>query len=58
MRPRCSSNFEPRGQPSLPSVTVVERVLVEEAAPGFQTPSKIYGPDVVLGLDSIVRADE
>ncbi len=40
------------------ALAVVERVLAEEATPGFQTPSKVYGPDFVLGLENVVREDE
>jgi short subunit dehydrogenase-like uncharacterized protein len=40
------------------ALAVVERVLAGEAAPGFQTPSKLYGPDFVLGLEGMVRTDE
>jgi short subunit dehydrogenase-like uncharacterized protein len=40
------------------ALAVVERVLAGESAPGFQTPSKLYGPDFILGLESIVRTDE
>jgi short subunit dehydrogenase-like uncharacterized protein len=40
------------------ALAVVERTLAGEATPGFQTPSKLYGPDFVLGLQGIVREDE
>jgi short subunit dehydrogenase-like uncharacterized protein len=40
------------------ALAIVERVLAGDAAPGFQTPSKLYGPDFVLGLEGIVREDE
>ena len=37
-------------------VQVVERVLKGDAAAGFQTPGRMYGPDFVLGPD-VTRAD-
>jgi short subunit dehydrogenase-like uncharacterized protein len=39
------------------ALAVVERVLAGEAPPGFQTPSRAYGPDLVLGLEGVVRTD-
>jgi short subunit dehydrogenase-like uncharacterized protein len=42
----------------LAALAVVERVLAGEAPPGFQTPSKAYGPNFVLGLDRVSRHDE
>jgi short subunit dehydrogenase-like uncharacterized protein len=40
------------------ALAVVERVLAGATAPGFQTPSKLFGPDFVLGLEGVVREDE
>lgn len=40
------------------ALAVVERVLAGEARPGFQTPSSMFGPDFVLGLEGVVRGDE
>jgi short subunit dehydrogenase-like uncharacterized protein len=40
------------------ALAVVERVLAGEVLPGFQTPSRVYGPDFVLELQSVVREDE
>jgi short subunit dehydrogenase-like uncharacterized protein len=37
------------------AVAVVERALAGETAAGFQTPSKLYGPDFVLGLEGVIR---
>jgi short subunit dehydrogenase-like uncharacterized protein len=39
------------------ALAVVERVLAGEAPPGFQTPSRAYGPDFVLGLEGVSRTD-
>jgi len=39
------------------SVTIVERVLSGDAPPGFQTPSRAYGADFVLGLPGVKRVD-
>jgi short subunit dehydrogenase-like uncharacterized protein len=42
----------------LAAVAVVARVLAGQAPPGFQTPSLAYGPDFVLELPGVSRADE
>ena len=42
----------------LAALAVVGRVLNGEAPPGFQTPSLAYGPDFVLELPGVSRADE
>jgi short subunit dehydrogenase-like uncharacterized protein len=42
----------------LTALAVVERALAGDAAPGFQTPSKAYGPDFVLGIAGVSREDE
>lgn len=40
------------------SLTIVERVLAGQVLPGFQTPSRAFGPDFVLELPGVVRRDE
>ena len=40
------------------ALAAVERVLAGEAAPGFRTPSSVFGADFVLGVEGIVREDE
>jgi short subunit dehydrogenase-like uncharacterized protein len=40
------------------ALAIVERVLAGQAPPGFQTPSLAYGPDFVLDLEGVARADE
>jgi short subunit dehydrogenase-like uncharacterized protein len=40
------------------ALAVVERVLAGVTAPGFQTPSKLFGPDFVLGLEGVSRESE
>lgn len=40
------------------ALAIVDLVLAGKAAPGFQTPSKLYGADFVLGLEGVVREDE
>lgn len=42
---------------ALASVRAVERVLAGEADPGFQTPSRAFGPDFVLDLPGVERTD-
>jgi len=39
------------------ALAVVECVLAGGAPAGFQTPSKAYGPDFVLGLEGVTRTD-
>jgi short subunit dehydrogenase-like uncharacterized protein len=35
----------------------VARVLAGQSAPGFQTPSKLFGPDFILEMPNVVRTD-
>jgi short subunit dehydrogenase-like uncharacterized protein len=39
------------------ALAVVARVLAGQAPAGFQTPAKAYGPDFVLGISGVARAD-
>ena len=39
------------------AVEIAERVLRDEARPGWQTPSTAYGPDLVLALPGVTRED-
>jgi len=39
-------------------LAILERVVAGEAPPGFQTPSMVYGPDLVLTIPGVVREDE
>lgn len=38
-------------------LAAVARVLEGDHAPGFQTPSRAYGPDFVLGIEGVARED-
>jgi short subunit dehydrogenase-like uncharacterized protein len=40
------------------SLAIVERALAGQVSPGFQTPSRAYGPDLVLALPGVMRQDE
>lgn len=40
------------------ALAVVERVVAGVAPPGFQTPSSVFGPDFVLGLEGVIRQVE
>jgi short subunit dehydrogenase-like uncharacterized protein len=40
------------------ALAVVERVLAGQAEPGFQTPSRMYGADFILGIEGMVLQDE
>jgi short subunit dehydrogenase-like uncharacterized protein len=39
------------------ALAAVECALAGEALPGFQTPGKVFGPDLVLGLEGVTRTD-
>jgi short subunit dehydrogenase-like uncharacterized protein len=41
----------------LTSLAIVERVLRGQAPAGFQTPSRAYGADFVLGIEGVTRED-
>ncbi|MBY0587679.1 saccharopine dehydrogenase NADP-binding domain-containing protein [bacterium] len=42
---------------ALTSLLIVERVLRGEATPGFQTPSRMFGKDLILEVPGTVRED-
>jgi short subunit dehydrogenase-like uncharacterized protein len=42
---------------ALSAVAVTEKCLAGEWKPGFQTPSRVYGPDFALSLDGARRVD-
>jgi short subunit dehydrogenase-like uncharacterized protein len=39
------------------SATIAERMLAGDVEPGFQTPSRLFGPDFILGFDGVSRLD-
>lgn len=39
------------------AVHVLERIMKGDAQPGFQTPSRVWGPDFVLSLEGVSRVD-
>lgn len=39
------------------AVLIAEKVLAGELRPGFQTPSRAYGPDLVMKLEGVERVD-
>jgi short subunit dehydrogenase-like uncharacterized protein len=41
----------------LTAVALAERVLAGEARAGFQTPARVYGPDLILGFAGVHRED-
>ncbi len=43
---------------ALTSLLVLKRVLAGEAPAGFQTPAKAYGPDLIMEVEGVTRADE
>ena len=53
-RLRCPEGY------TLTAMTAVDcarRVLAGEVAPGFQTPSRAFGPDFITTFDGVVRTD-
>jgi short subunit dehydrogenase-like uncharacterized protein len=42
---------------ALAALAAVRKVLAGEAPPGFQTPSRAFGPDFVMQLDGVTRED-
>ncbi|MGE5567209.1 MAG: saccharopine dehydrogenase family protein [Parcubacteria group bacterium] len=43
---------------ALTSLEIVQRVLAGAAKPGFQTPSKVFGPDFIASIDGCAFADQ
>ena len=42
---------------ALTSLIIVDRVLHGKVSPGFQTPSKMYGPDLIMEVPGVIRED-
>jgi len=42
---------------ALTSVEIMKRILDGDFKPGFQTPSKAYGADFIMGFDGVIRED-
>ena len=42
---------------AISAVAIAERVLAGDIQPGFQTPSRVYGPDLVLSFPGVTRED-
>jgi short subunit dehydrogenase-like uncharacterized protein len=42
---------------ALTALLITERVLAGQFAAGFQTPSKAYGPDLILEIEGVTRED-
>jgi short subunit dehydrogenase-like uncharacterized protein len=42
---------------ALTALAAVEKVLDEQAAPGFQTPAKAFGTDFILKIEGVTRED-
>ena len=41
----------------LTALAAVEQVLAGGATPGFQTPSRAFGADFILGIPGVIRTD-
>ena len=42
---------------ALTSVAIMQRILADDFKPGFQTPSRAYGEDFILGFPGVTRED-
>jgi short subunit dehydrogenase-like uncharacterized protein len=42
---------------ALTALAIVEKVLAGQVSPGFQTPSRVYGADLILEIEGVVRSD-
>jgi short subunit dehydrogenase-like uncharacterized protein len=42
---------------ALTTVEIMKRILAGDLAAGFQTPSRAYGPDFILGFEGTQRVD-
>jgi short subunit dehydrogenase-like uncharacterized protein len=42
---------------ALTAVEAAKKVLAGSARPGFQTPSRAYGADFILGFEGVTRSD-
>jgi hypothetical protein len=36
---------------------IVEKVLKSQVSPGFRTPSRVYGADLIREIEGVVRSD-
>jgi len=43
---------------ALAALAIVEHVLAGDVHPGYQTPASAYGPNLILGIEGIIRVDE
>jgi hypothetical protein len=41
----------------LTALNITERILQDDLCPGFQTPAKCYGADLVLEIEGVHRQD-
>jgi short subunit dehydrogenase-like uncharacterized protein len=42
---------------ALAALNIAEKILAGNFTPGYQTPAKAYGPDLILELDGVARKD-
>jgi short subunit dehydrogenase-like uncharacterized protein len=48
---------EPYAFTTTVALSIAQRVLRGDVEPGFQTPSRVFGPDFVLAFDGVTRED-
>ena len=53
-RLRCPEGYTTT---ALAALNITEKILAGDARPGFQTPAKAYGPDLILELEETSRTD-
>jgi short subunit dehydrogenase-like uncharacterized protein len=39
------------------ALNIAQKILDGNFQPGYQTPAKVYGPDLILELDGVTRED-
>ena len=53
-RLRCPEGYTTT---ALTALAITEKILAGDFTPGFQTPAKAYGPDLILEIDGTMRED-
>jgi short subunit dehydrogenase-like uncharacterized protein len=42
---------------ALTALAIIEKVLAGQVSPGFQTPSRVYGADLILEIEGVMRSN-
>jgi len=43
---------------ALAALNIAQKILAGNFKPGFQTPAKAYGPDLILEIEGVSRQDD